>query len=66
MIKRAKKTIDVLINGRDNYPPSVQRYLKKNGNNIIKSIRIIRSPINAMINSVLDILITPCQAGAQG
>ena len=52
--KRVKKTRKVLINGRKGYPPKVQAFINKYKNEIVRHITVMRTPINAVIQSILD------------
>ena len=47
-------TSKVLINGRKGYSPSVMKFIKQNGNEIIRHIRVIRSPIHKIIQGILN------------
>lgn len=51
-----KKLLDVAINGthRLNFSPSVRRLLERYGGEQISQIKVVRTPINGMINKVLN------------
>lgn len=54
LFKRVNNTSKVLTNGRKGYPPAVNKFLKQNGNEIIRHIRVIRSPIHKVIQGILN------------
>jgi len=54
LFNRVKNTTKVLVKGRKGYSPSVNKFLKQNGNEIIRHIRVIRSPIHKVIQGILN------------
>lgn len=52
--KRIKNTTNALVNGRKGYPPKVQAFINKNKNEIVRHIRVVRTPIQSAIQSILN------------
>ena len=55
-VNRITHTADVLVNGASDLPPSCQQFLKQHGQEIIKTMQIVRSPIPGMIQKTLEVL----------
>ena len=56
-IKTAQKVVsyaNTVLNGRNNYPPSARKVLETHGSKPIKSMVIIRQPIQSFINKVFN------------
>jgi hypothetical protein len=56
-IKTVQKVVsyaNTVLNGRNNYPPSARKVLETHGSKSIKSMVIIRQPIQSFINKVFN------------
>ena len=54
IFNRVKNTTKTLVMGRKGYPPQVGKFISKNKDEIIRHIRVIRTPINGMIQKFLN------------
>lgn len=63
IVDTAKKTTkavgdyaDVVLHGRNDYPPKVRDLLKKFGNDILESMEIVRAPVPSLLTGALSIV----------
>jgi len=52
--KSIGKYVDVVLNGRNDYPPKVRDILSKYGNQILSSATIVRAPVPSVLTSALN------------